>query len=431
VARGDRPVVTSSSARRTVDAVWRTESSRIIGGLARYTGDLELAEDLAQEAVAEALVSWSVNGIPDRPRAWLMTVGRRRAIDGFRRRAVRDQKYSELAQDLPDSVVDELFDPERIDDDTLALMFVACHPILSKESRVALTLRVVGGLSSPEIARAYLVPVATIQARITRAKKALTAAHIPFAVPALDERSARLGSVLNVIYVIFTEGSSASGGATWMRVDLASEALRLGRVLVQLAPEPEVFGLVALMELTAARFPARLDPHGSPVLLEDQDRLLWDQAGIRRGRAALARASSEHGLGPFATQASIAACHAVAASVPTTDWPRIVSLYEALGRFAPSPIIELNRAVAVAMALGPAAGLDLVESIDLPDSHLLATVRGELLSRLGRSDEAHASFVLAVRLCGNEAERALLERKAAAQRARSADVVDPSALRST
>lgn len=394
------------------------ESARIVGALARYTGDFSLAEDLAQEALAEALVSWSVNGVPAQPAGWLLTTGRRRAIDAFRRRAGRDERYALLARGLDDSTpgADALFDPDAIDDDVLALMFISCHPVLSKEARIALTLRVVGGLGSDEIATAFLVPVATIQARITRAKKTLAAAQVPFAVPERQELNERLGSVLQVVYLIFTEGSFASGGEEWIRTDLASEARRLARVLVRLAPEPEVFGLLALLELTAARFPARLDESGRPVLLEDQDRRLWDQAAIRRGRAALAQAvGAGRGLGAYGLQAAIAECHAVARSVAETDWQRIVILYEALGRLTPSPVIELNLAVAVAMATGPAEGLELVDAIssrgELTGSHLLPAIRGAMLTRLGRRDEARSALLQAVELCRNAAERAALERK--------------------
>lgn len=394
------------------------ESARIVGALARYTGDFPLAEDLAQEALAEALVSWSVNGVPAQPAGWLLTTGRRRAIDTFRRRAAQDEKYALLARDLSDEEpgADALFDPAAIDDDVLALMFVACHPVLAKEARIALTLRVVGGLGTDEIAKAFLVPVATVQARVTRAKKTLTAAQVPFAVPEPHERAERLGSVLQVIYLIFTEGSFASGGAEWIRTDLAGEARRLARVLVRIAPEPEVFGLIALMELTAARFPARLDTSGRPVLLEDQDRRRWDQSAIRRGRAALARAAgSGRGLGAYGLQASIAECHAVARSVAETDWQRIVILYEALGRLTPSPIIDLNRAVAVAMASGPARGLELVDALasrgELAGTHLLPAVRGEMLTRLGRPEDARVALLESIALCGNAAERAVLQRK--------------------
>ncbi|MHA7167099.1 RNA polymerase sigma factor [Arthrobacter bambusae] len=410
--------MSSAEARGAVEAVWRMESARIVGALARYTGDFSLAEDLAQEALAEALVSWSVNGVPTEPAGWLLTTGRRRAIDAFRRRAGRDERYAVLARGLDDSApgADVLFDPDAIEDDVLGLMFISCHPVLSKEARIALTLRVVGGLGSDEIAKAFLVPVATIQARITRAKKTLAAGRVPFAVPERQELTERLGSVLQVIYLIFTEGSFASGGEEWIRTDLAGEARRLARVLVRLAPAPEVFGLLAVLELTAARFPARLDASGNPVLLEDQDRGLWDQAAIRRGRAALARAAGAgRGLGAYGLQAAIAECHAVARSVAETDWQRIVILYEALGRLTPSPVIELNRAVAVAMAAGPAEGLELVDAIasrgELTGSHLLPAIRGEMLTRLGRRDEARSALLQALELCGNAAERAALERK--------------------
>jgi len=393
------------------------ESARIVGALARYTGDFPLAEDLAQEALAEALVSWSVNGVPEQPAAWLLTTGRRRAIDTFRRRSALDERYAVLARELSEEPgADELFNYEAIDDDVLALMFTACHPVLSKEARIALTLRVVGGLGSEEIAKAFLVPVATIQARITRAKKTLAAAGVPFAVPEAHELDERLGSVLQVIYLTFTEGSYASGGEDWIRSGLTDESRRLARMMVKLKPEPEVFGLLALLELTAARFPARTDDAGRPVLLEDQDRRRWDSSAIRRGRAALERAAAAgRGFGAYGLQAAIAECHAVADSVAATDWPRIVVLYEALGRLAPSPIIELNHAVAVAMASGPAAGLELVDSIaaggKLAASHLLPAVRGELLARLGRREEARAALQDAIRMCGNGAERAALEAK--------------------
>ena len=394
------------------------ESARIVGGLARFTRDFSLAEDLAQEAVAEALVSWPVNGIPDDPRAWLSTVGRRRAIDTFRRRSNRDAKYAQLIRDMEDHEpgIDAVFDPEAIDDDILALMFVACHPVLSKESRIALTLRTVAGLSSDAIAKAFLVPTATIQARITRAKKTLAAAQVPFGVPDGSERIERLGSVLHVIYLIFTEGSTATSGEEWIRTDLADEARRLARILVRLVDEPEAHSLLALLELTAARFPARLDGDGKPVLLEQQDRRRWDRSAIRRGRAALASAvAAGRGLGAYGLQASIAECHAVAPSIEETDWDRIVVLYEALGRLAPSPVVDLNRAVAVAMRSGPAAGLEIVDQIvargELANTHLVPTVRGEMLARLGRRNEALTEYQRAVGLCGNASERDVLEEK--------------------
>ncbi len=420
-----------SAARDAVGAVWRIESARIVGALARYTGDFALAEDLAQEALAEALVTWPRDGVPQNPAGWLMTVGRRRAIDAFRRRAALDGRYAVLAHDMgeggavsgappvaPDPTAGELpCDPDRIDDDVLALVFIACHPLLSPESQVALTLRVIGGLTSDEIARAFLVPTATVQARITRAKKTLSAAQVPFEVPPREERRERLGAVLSVVYVIFTEGSTATSGNDLIRPDLAYEAVRLARVLAGLVPdEPEVYGLLALLELTAARFPARTGPDGDPVLLADQDRRRWDLAAVRRGRAALARAGRVgRGLGAYGLQAAIAECHAVAPSVEDTDWERIVVLYEALGRLAPSPVVELNRAVALSMAQGPAAALrvvdDLVTSERLAGSHLLPSVRGELLTRLGRTEEARSELARAVHLCGNSRERSVLERK--------------------
>lgn len=426
VAGGHRPAV--SRARDAVAAVWRIDSARIVGSLARYTGDFALAEDVAQEALAEALVGWPRDGIPRDPAAWLTTVGRRRAIDAFRRRAARDERYAALARDLgeggagarptgAEEDVDLLADPDRVDDDVLALVFTACHPLLSPEAQVALTLRVVGGLTSDAIARAFLVPTATVQARITRAKKTLSAARIPFEVPPAEERRERLGAVLSVIYLIFTEGSTATSGDDLLRPDLAHEAIRLARVLAHLMPdEHEVFGLLALLELTAARFSARTSPAGDPVLLADQDRRRWDRDAIRRGRAALAHAERlGRGLGAYGLQAAIAECHAVASSVEETDWQRIVILYEALARLAPSPVVELNRAVAVSMADGPAAGLAIVDDLvargELAGFHLLPSVRGEVLATLGRVAEARAELARAIELCGNARERSLLERK--------------------
>ncbi|MGC0313393.1 RNA polymerase sigma factor [Kitasatospora acidiphila] len=440
MARADGPALTAAasdgppsaeSARRAVEAVWRIESARIVGALARYTGDFALAEDVAQEALAEALVSWSRDGAPANPVGWLLATARRRAIDAFRRRSALDERYTMLAGQLADGEFssgavasrdgsDDLpWDPDRVDDDVLALMFTACHPVLSPEARVALTLRVVGGLSSEEIARAFLVPVPTVQARITRAKKTIAAAHVPFELPPAAERRERLGGVLSVLYVIFTEGSTASTGDRLLRTDLAYEAVRLARTLAALLPgEPEVSGLLALFELTAARFPARTGPDGEAVLLEDQDRRLWDRSAIRRGLAALGRAAAVgRGLGPYGLQAAIAACHAAAPSVGETDWERVVLLYEALGRVAPSPVVELNRAVAVAMASGPQQALSMVDELvasgRLSGSHLLPSVRGELLARLGRTAEARAELELAARLCSNARERSVLLRKAA------------------
>jgi RNA polymerase sigma factor (sigma-70 family) len=405
-----------------VEAVWRSESARIVATLARFTGDLGLAEDAAQEAVAEALVSWP-RAAPANPAGWLMATARRRAIDAIRRRTALQDRYALLAADpaAGPAVVPaagEDVDPDGIDDDILALMFVSCHPVLSPEARVALTLRVVGGLSSEEIARAFLVPVPTVQARITRGKKAIAAAGVPFELPAPGERRERLGGVLSVLYVIFTEGSTATSGDRLLRPDLAYEAIRLVRTLAALVPdEPEVHGLLALCELTAARFPARTAPDGSPVLLEDQDRTLWDLSAIRRGLAALARAAAG-GLGPYGVQAAIAASHASAPSVEETDWAQIVVLYQALGRVAPSPVVELNRAVAVAMASGPAPALLIVDELvaqdRLPGSHLVPTVRGELLARLGRLPEARAELQRAARWCANQRERSVLLGKAAA-----------------
>ncbi|WP_106970380.1 RNA polymerase sigma factor [Kitasatospora phosalacinea] len=426
------PGAVTEPARRAVAAVWRIESARIVGALARYTGDFALAEDVAQEALAQALVAWSREGAPADPVGWLLTAARRRAIDAFRRRAALDERYALLANRLSEGEADAgappgptgpddlPWDPDRIDDDVLALVFTACHPVLSPEARVALTLRVVSGLSSEEVARAFLVPVPTVQARITRAKKTLAAARVPFELPPAEERRARLGAVLSVLYVVFTEGSTATAGEDLLRPDLAYEALRLARTLAALLPgEPEPHGLLALFELTAARFPARTGPDGEAVLLEDQDRGRWDRPAIRRGLAALGRATAAgRGLGPYGLQAAIAACHAVAPSVAETDWERVVLLYEALGRVAPSPVVELNRAVAVAMAGAPAEALAVVDELvatdRLPGSHLLPGVRGELLTRLGRTAEARTELELAARLCRNARERAVLLRKAAA-----------------
>jgi RNA polymerase sigma factor (sigma-70 family) len=427
-ARGARG---ARGARDAVAAVWRIESARVVSALARYTGDFALAEDVAQEALAEALVNWPRDGVPANPAGWLLTVGRRRAIDAFRRRAALDERYDALAHGLGEGGAvsgppvaqaapeagDLPWDPDRIDDDVLALMFTACHPLLSPEARLALTLRVIGGLTSDEIARAFLVPTATVQARITRAKKTLSAAQVRFEVPAGAERQQRLGSVLSVVYVIFTEGSTATSGDDLIRPDLAHEAIRQARVLARLAPdEAEVHGLLALLELTAARFPARTAPDGEPVLLADQDRTRWDRAAVRRGRAALAHAGRVgRGLGAYGLQAAIAECHAVAPTVEDTDWERIVLLYEALGRLAPSPVVELNRAVAISMAQGPAAALvvvdDLVAAGHLSGSHLLPSVRGELLTRLGRTGDAATELARAVDLCTNAREQAVLERK--------------------
>jgi RNA polymerase sigma factor (sigma-70 family) len=400
-----------SGIRRSVEAVWRIESARIVASLVKLVGSLDLAEDLAQEALADALVQWPKTGVPVNAGAWLTAVAKNKAIDGWRRRERLDDRYRAIAYDLAESTEE---DWQPIPDDVLRLVFTACHPVLSREAQVALTLRVVGGLTTEEIARMFLVPVATIQQRIVRAKKSLAAARVPFETPDPGEWSERLGSVLGVVYLVFTEGYAATTGDRWVRTDLAKEALRLGRVLQGLLPrEPEVHGLVALMEFQASRFAAREKPDGTPILLADQDRSRWDRGQILRGRAALARADAlGRGRSSYALQAAIAESHALASSVESTDWKRIVLLYEILGRVAPSPIVELNRAVAVSMATGPVAGLELVDRLAtdgaLRGSHLLPSVRGELLVRLGRAEEARSEFSTAARLAGNERERAVL-----------------------
>lgn len=406
----------SQDVPRVVDAVWRIEGARIVATLARVTGDVGLAEDVAHEALVEALEQWPAAGVPRSPGAWLTTVARRRAVDVFRRRAVQDDRYRRLALELDESS-DLAWEP--VEDDVLRLVLTACHPVLSRESQIALTLRVVSGLSTQEVARLLLVPVPTVQARITRAKKTLAAAKVPFETPDPAEWAERLAGVLGVVYLVFTEGYAATAGDRWIRTELAEEALRLGRVLAGLVPqEPEAHALVALMELQASRFAARVAPDGSPVLLADQDRSRWDRAAIARGRAALARADAVgRGRGSYALQAAIAQCHAVAPSVEETDWDKIVVLYEALGRLAPNPVVELNRAVAVSMASGPEAGLAVVDALadatELRGSHLLPSVRGELLARLGRVEEARSELVTAAALAGNERQRAVLEAKAA------------------
>ncbi|WP_029262275.1 MULTISPECIES: RNA polymerase sigma factor [unclassified Microbacterium] len=410
------------SAERAVAAVWRIESARIVGALTRMVGDFGLAEDLAQEALVDALRQWPVEGVPRNAGAWLTAVAKRKAIDGWRRAERLDARVAALARDLEREQAespDVLWDPDAVDDDVLRLIFIACHPVLSKEAQVALTLRVVGGLSSEEIARAFLVPTATVQQRIVRAKKTLAAANAPFEVPPREEHAARLGAILGVLYLIFNEAHAASSGPEWMRPELSDEAIRLGRVLAALMPrEPEVHGLLALMELTAARFAARVDGNGDPVLLADQDRGRWDRGRITRGRAALGTADAlGRGRGAYCLQAAIAECHATAASVDDTDWDRIVLLYEALGRIAPSPVVELNRAAAVAMATGPASALRIIDQLSsagaLRGYHLLPATRGELLRRLGREEEARSEFAVAAGLAGNDRERSLLERKAA------------------
>jgi len=403
--------------RRTVDAVWRIEGGRIVATLAKMTGDLATAEDLAQEAVADALAQWPESGVPQNAGAWLTAVAKHKAIDGWRRRDRLDARYEAIAHDLANRAEEEW---EPIDDDLLRLVFTACHPVLTREAQVALTLRVVGGLGTEELARLFLVPVATIQQRIVRAKKTLSLAKVPFEVPDPSEWSDRLAGVLAVVYLIFTEGYAATSGDRLIRTELAQEALRLGRVLAGLLPrEPEAHALVALMELQASRFGARTQRDGTPVLLADQDRSRWDRAQIARGSAALARADAlGRGRAAYALQAAIAECHSVATSVDDTDWERIVLLYEALGQLAPNPVVELNRAVAVSMATGPATALRIVDGLvgdgALRGSHLLPSVRGELLARLGRTEEARSELLAAAGLAGNDRQRDVLLAKAAA-----------------
>jgi RNA polymerase sigma factor (sigma-70 family) len=404
---------------KAVEAIWRIESPRVIAGVAHMVRDVGLAEDIAQDAFVAALQQWPASGIPERPGAWLMGTAKHHAIDVLRRNQNLQRKHDELGRRLqveelsiPD--FDEAIDAESIDDDLLRLIFTACHPVLAADARVALTLRVVGGLTTEEIARAFLTPVATIQQRIVRAKRTLTAARVPFEVPAGLELTARLESVLEVIYLVFNEGYSATAGDDWIRPALCEDALRLGRVLAELMPqEPEVHGLAALMEIQASRLRSRVGPTGEPVLLLDQDRARWDHLLIRRGLAALERAEQLGAtLGPYALQAAIAACHARAHTPEATDWERIAALYDALAEVSPSPVVELNRSVAVAMAFGPAAGLELVDRLrseaSLQTYHLLPTVRADLLLKLGRSDEARAEFERAAAMALNERERKLL-----------------------
>lgn len=412
-----------TDTHRTIDAVWRIESARLIAGLARMLRDVGLAEELAQDALVIALEQWPQTGVPDNPGAWLMTTAKHRAIDRLRRSKLLERKHAELVHELEleqeqqvSAVEASLDDP--IGDDLLRLMFTACHPVLSVEARVALTLRLLGGLGTDEIARAFLQPESTIAQRIVRAKRSLTKARLPYEVPRGDELAERLSSVLGVIYLVFNEGYSATAGDDWMRPKLCDEALRLGRVLAGLMPQqPEVFGLLGLMEIHASRIGARTGPDGAPVLLLEQNRAHWDRLLIGRGLAALERAEKLGGaLGAYALQAAIAACHARALTAEDTDWPRIAALYATLARLAPSPVIELNRAVALSMAFGPAAGLDLVDTLldepSLANYHLLPTVRGDLLAKLGRSDEARAEFERAAALTRNTRERELLLERA-------------------
>ena len=416
--------MTATDVNRTIDAVWRIESAKLIGGIARIVHDVGIAEDLAQDALVAALEQWPKSGVPDNPGAWLMATAKHRAIDQLRRSTLVQRKHEQLVPELeaqqeravPD--LDAAID-DHVGDDLLRLVFISCHPVLSTEARLALTLRLLGGLTTDEIARAFLVSEPTIAQRIVRAKRTLADAHVPFEVPRGAEFSARLSSVLQVIYLVFNEGYSATAGDDWMRPELCQDALRLGRILAGLVPEePEVHGLVALMEIQASRSRARVGPSGEPVLLLDQDRARWDHVLVRRGLAALARAEQLGGAeGPYALQAAIAACHARARTGAETDWTRIADLYGALARITPSPIVDLNRAVAISMALGPAAGLELVDQLtgepSLKTYHLLPSVRGDLLAKLGRSDEARDEFERAATLTRNGRERDLLLRRAA------------------
>ncbi|QEA39639.1 RNA polymerase sigma factor [Pistricoccus aurantiacus] len=421
--------MTDQELGATIEAIWRIESARVVAGVARLTHDLDQAEDFAQDALLAALEAWPSRGLPDNPGAWLMTAAKRRALDHLRHQTMAAPKHVELARELDahhalaEQVFAERIDAaldDDIDDDVLRLLFTACHPILSPDARAALTLKVVGGLTTQEIARAYLRPETTIAQRIVRAKRTLLEAHVPFEVPEGAALAARLASVLEVIYLIFNEGYAATAGDHWTRPEWCDEALRLGRVLTGLMPEEsEVHGLTALMEIQASRLPARVDTNGDPILLPDQDRSRWDRLLIRRGLAALERAEALPGvLGPYTLQAAIAACHARAAVYEKTDWPRIAALYEALVQIAPSPVVALNRAVAVGMAFGPAAGLELVDALltepTLAHYHLLPSVRGDLLARLDRIPEARAEFERAATLTRNGRERALLLARAAA-----------------
>jgi RNA polymerase sigma factor (sigma-70 family) len=415
--------VTATDTHRAIDAVWRIESAKLIAGLTRIVRDVGLAEDLAQDALVAGLEQWPESGVPDNPGAWLMATAKHRAIDYLRRGTLLDRKHEQIARELEAEQERAVPDLEaalddHVGDDLLRLVFIACHPVLATEARVALTLRLLGGLATDEIARAFLVPEPTIAQRIVRAKRTLGDAHVPFEVPRGDEFTARLSSVLQVIYLVFNEGYSATAGDDWLRPALCEDALRLGRILAGLVPnEPEVHGLVALMEIQASRLRARVGPKGDAILLLDQDRARWDHMLVRRGLAALERAEKLGGaLGPYALQAAIAACHARARTAEETDWARIASLYEALSEVTPSPVVELNRAVAIGMAFGPAAGLDLVDALisepSLKSYHLLPSVRGDLLAKLGRHDEAHAEFKRAASLTRNTRERDLLLQRA-------------------
>jgi RNA polymerase sigma factor (sigma-70 family) len=407
--------VTATDPRRVVEAVWRIEAGRIVAALARIVRDVGLAEELAQDTLVIALEQWPVNGIPDDPGPWLMATAKHRAIDAVRRRSRYQQKLEEVGRATPEADEPDLAAEldDYVGDDLLRLIFTTCHPVLSTESRAALTLRLLGGLSTDEIARAYLVSEPTVGQRITRAKRTLAEKNVPIELPPPAEAAQRLASVLEVVYLIFNEGYAATAGDDWVRPTLCEEALRLGRVLSTLAPaEPEVHGLVALMELQASRIPARTGPDGEPILLPDQDRRRWDRLLIRRGLEALAR--TEGSWGPYAVQARIAACHARATRTEDTDWARIATLYEVLAHVAPSPVVDLNRAVAVGHAHGPARGLEIVDALVLPNYALVPAVRGDLLARLGRTDEARREFERAAAMTRNARERGLFEARAAA-----------------
>jgi RNA polymerase sigma-70 factor, ECF subfamily len=428
---GAMPLMPTADVNRTVDAVWRIESARLIAGLARLVRDVGLAEDLAQEALVAALEQWPESGVPDNPGAWLMATARHRAVDRLRRAEVHERKTRELGREI--EIHGEIADPDLaaeiddpFDDDLLRLVFTCCHPVLSTDARVALTLRLLGGLTTKEIARAYLVSESTVAQRIVRAKRTLSAARVPFEVPEHDELADRLASVLEVIYLIFNEGYAATAGDDWIRTELIEEALRLGRILAELLPaEPEVHGLVALMELHASRSRARTGPAGEPILLLDQDRSRWDWVLVGRGLAALERAQIRGSIGPYTLQAAISACHARARVAEDTDWDSIVALYDGLAQLTPSPVVELNRAVAVGMACGPQAALELVEALAsepaLREFHLLPTVRGDLLAKLGRREEARVEFQRAASLTHNSRERAVLLGRMAGCSSRNGD----------
>jgi RNA polymerase sigma factor (sigma-70 family) len=411
--------------RQTIEAVWRIESARLLGGLVRVVRDLSLAEDLAQEALLTALERWPHTGVPNNPGAWLMATAKNRAIDQLRRRRMLDRTHGSIQSDAAsgtstDRPEIEMDIDEDVDDELLRLVLIACHPVLSKEARVALTLRLLGGLTTDEISRAFLVPETTIAQRIVRAKRTLAEARVAFEIPRGEDLADRLPSVFEVIYLIFNEGYAATRGEDWMRMELCEEALRLGRILAERVPDnAEVHGLVALMELHSSRARARIGPSGEPILLLDQDRSRWDQLLVHRGLAALVRAEAlASPLGPYALQAAIAACHAQARTADETDWKRIVALYDALVQITQSPLVELNRAVAVSMAFGPAAALELIDALmdepALRQYHLLPSVRGDLLSKLGRMDEAHKEFGRAAAMAQNARERELLLERAKA-----------------